>query len=357
MTSGDGHIGRSGFALVLVVFMLFAIAVAGITGYQVVSNEMTLAVQNRDSQSALSIARGGLQRFLGETVGSVGDSVRYAIGSGVATVTTRKVYRKDDTNDLYYIESTGEVADARTPDAPATRTVGTYAWHRLAPVPLKGALWVSGGNTRLTESGGFAGPARVDGSDHSAPGTCAGGPSPARAGVVKGGGTLDSSSGGVYSGSPDALSYSTYTAMYDTVGIRWDILKSPNFPVDFEDIPPGPEFLGSDSFPIVRYNGDLTANVFWRGQGVLIVTGKLTMDFGFQWNGIVLAGSLGDTGGLVKWWAPTVNGMLIGGMNGANADVTLSAGEYNYNYCDARGASRSLSYLDVIDDAIFEVNG
>jgi hypothetical protein len=106
----------------------------------------------------------------------------------------------------------------------------------------------------------------------------------------------------------------------------------------------------------VRYNGDLSA-WGWQGRGVLIVTGTLTLNAGFYWEGIVLAGALANTGSYAGWWPPEVHGMLIGGLNGSNANVTLSAGNYYYNYCDAWGASKSLSYLEVVDNAIFEVNG
>lgn len=96
---------RGGFALVMVVFLLFAVAVAAATGYQVVSSEFAMARQNRDSQEALAVARAGLQRYLGETVGVVGASVSYAIGNGIATVTARKVLEQDPLNHLYYILS------------------------------------------------------------------------------------------------------------------------------------------------------------------------------------------------------------------------------------------------------------
>lgn len=344
---------RGGFALALVVLMLFAVAVAGITGYQVVSTEMSMATQSRDGQAALTIARAGLQRFIGETVGEVGDSVSYTIGDGYATVTTRKIYEQDSRNHLYYIESEGTVTDARTPNSPATRTVATYAWHRLYPVPLNGALWVSGGTLRI--SGNYYGVATVNGTDHSTSGECTGSPSSSTAGIVKGAGTISTSSGGTYSGSPNSSSYGSYAAMYDTTGIRWDILKSSNFPVDFDGTNPG--FIATDSFPIVRYNGDLNATWSWQGQGVLIVTGTLTINYGFYWRGIVLAGGLASTASWAGWWTPQVYGMLIGGMNGANSSATLSAGDYFYEYCYANGASKALSYLEVVDNAIFEVNG
>lgn len=335
---------RDGFALALVVLMLFAIAMAGVTGYQVMSTEFLLATQNRDSQKALSVARAGLQRFLGEAVGQVGDSVSYAIGDGIATVRTRKVVEKDARNHLYYIESTGSVADVRTPTSPATRSVGTYGWHRIAPVPQKGALWVSGGTTTLRSAG------VADGTDHDLSATCLG--AGAKAGVVTGGSAGTGGGGTIVGG---IVTYAGFDAVYDTVGIRWDILKNPSFPVDFDGNYPDFNSLPADSFPVVRFTGDHTTSLGVPGRGVLIVGGRLRFGAtGFVWDGIVLAGELDDVNPSAH---PAINGMLIAGLNGSNPSVRLRSGNYLYHSCNAWEAGRSLSYLEVVGDAVFEVNG
>lgn len=346
--------GRGGFALALVVLMLFAIAVAGITGYQIVSTEFSLSTQNRDALKALSVANAGLQRFLGEQIGEVGDSVTYAIGDGIATVTARRVVAQDSINQLYYIRSTGTVADPRMSSSPARRAVGTYAWHRLAPVPLRGALWVSGGWLHLSYSSSFGTSAHADGYDHSTVSDCVGGGGPGTAGVVRGG-TVSTSGGGSYVGAPPSIAYAGYPAVYDTVGVRWDVLTSPSFPVDFEDGMPDFSLLPTDSFPIVRYNGSLTAD-YTHGWGVLLVNGTFVPGYDFQWNGIILAGQLGDVGSSYGS-PPHIRGMLIGGMTGANPDVTLQSGDFDYHFCYAYAADRALSFLEVVDKTIFEING
>ncbi len=345
---------RAGFALALVVLMLFAIAVAGITGYQLVRTELVLSRQNRDALKALSVAHAGLQRFLGEQVGAVGDSVSYAIGDGVAMVTARRVVAKDSLDHLYYIRSTGTVADPRTPSSPARRAVGTYAWHRLAPIPLKGALWVSGGALDLSYSSSFGTNARADGYDHATVFDCVGGGTTGVAGVVRGG-TVSTSGGGSYVGTPPSVGYAGFSAVYDTVGIRWDVLTSPSFPVDFEDGMPDFTLLPSDSFPIIRFNGSLTED-YTHGRGVLLVNGTFVPGYDFRWDGIILAGRLGNVGSSYGS-PPHIRGMLIGGLNGANPDATLQSGEYDYHFCNAYKADRALSYLEVIDKTIFEING
>jgi len=344
---------RRGFALVMVVFLLFAVAVAGVTGYQVVSSEFGLAQQNRDGQEALAVARAGLQRFLGEQIGQVGDSVMYAVGNGIATVTAKRVFRQDSLTYMYYIESQGEVEDVGMPLLPARRIVGTYAWHRMSPIRLKGTLWVSGGTTTFGGSYGYG--AYVSGYDVATTSDCTGGGTAGVRGFVRGSSTSYLWSGSTVTGpAPTISTYSGYAEVYDTVGVRWDILSNESFPVDFDGSPPNWASLPADSFPIVRYRGNLAVSSAWSGRGVLIVTGTLTFSTAssFSWNGIVLAGALGSVGAYVY---PTVRGMLIVGLNAANPAVTVR-GDLRYHSCNAYNANRALSYLEVVGNTLFEVN-
>jgi hypothetical protein len=339
--------GRRGFALALVVFMLFAVGVAATAAYEVVNGEFTLSRENRESATALSVARAGLQRFIAEQMGTVGDSVAYAIGDGIATVTARRVLVQDPSNYLYYIRSDGEVTDPRTPGFPARRTVGTYAWLRTSPLRQKAALLLATNKVTVENTGTVA-----DGSDHATAMDCLGGGTTGVAGVAAAGNVL-TQSGAAVTGTPATQNYGTRAAVIDSAGIRWDILSNPNFPVEFDGSPPDWVSIPADSFPVVRYVGDLSATSTWAGRGVLIVTGTLTMGAGFTWQGIILAGSVADVG----TDAPVVEGTLVGGLNGADGPVTFQSGTYEYNSCDVSAADRSLSYLDVVDKTIFEVNG
>ena len=355
MTGRRRGAGEGGFALMLVVLMLFAIAVAGVTGYQVVSSEFAMAQQNRDGQAALAVARAGLQRFLGEQIGQVGDQVSYAIGNGVATVTARKVMEKDSLNHLYFIKSEGQVADVRTPLLPARRTVGQYAWHRLNPIPLKGAVLLTGGRFYIYYG-------TVNGYDHATTANCAGGGTAGTAGVGIPGGSSRVTAygfyGGSYTGNPGAQSYTNYQAVYDTVGIRWDILSDPSFPVEFDGTLPNFSSLPADSFPIVRFNGDLTAwGSYYSGRGVLIVTGRLIAVYDFQWDGIILAGEFYYTSGSSGSVNPLVNGMLIGGLDQSKANNTsyIVRGDVKYHSCNVYKANRALSFLEVVPNSLYEM--
>lgn len=341
---------RSGFVLGLVVLMLFAIAVAGAAGFQLVSTEFTLAVQGRDGQKALVVARAGLSRFLGEQIGAVGDSISYAIGDGIATVTTRKVLEQDSLNHLYYVRSEGTVSDLFSTD-PAARVVGTYAWHRIAPIPLKAMILMTDSNFEIRDN------AVVSGLDQATTSDCSGGGTVGVYGVGTGG-TVRTRSGGQYYGypGPEDESYNNFAQVYDTMNIRWDILTDPNFPVDFNNSSPYWPSLPSDSFPLVRYTGNQTL-YGWSGpsggQGVLIVTGELTPSWAFSWDGIILAGSLG---GNASYHHPYVRGMVLAGMAGNQSNEDLRSGSFLYHSCFAYAANRSLSYLEVVDNTVFEAN-
>lgn len=125
---------RGGFVLAFVVFMLFAISVAAATGYLVVSSEFEMAKHSAQGAEALSVARAGLERFVAEQIGTVGDSVSYALGDGVALVTTRKLFERDSVTYVYYIQSEATVSDIFSPNTPARRVVGAYAIHHRRPL-------------------------------------------------------------------------------------------------------------------------------------------------------------------------------------------------------------------------------
>ena len=77
---------RGGFALVMVIFLLFAVALAGTTGYQLTSTEHELATGGEASEEALSVARAGIERYVGERIG-VPSSTTFVSVSGSVTIT------------------------------------------------------------------------------------------------------------------------------------------------------------------------------------------------------------------------------------------------------------------------------
>ncbi len=335
---------RGGFVLAMVVLMLFAISVAGAAGYLVVSTEFSMARYSSQGTEATTVARAGLHRFVAEQLGVVGDSVQYAIGGGVALITSRKLAEIDSLNHLYYIRSEGSVIDPLTAGSPARGVVGTYAYHRKRPLKHYGAMVVAADAGYSDGSG-----ADVNGDDQNSIGDCAGGGAPSIPGIIARF-TTGAQNGATLNGSPPGDTWGGgYPAFYDSVALRWDILSDPNFPVDFDGSPPNFGTLPPDSFPVVRKIGGLAGAGSWSGRGVLIVTGMFDPGPSFSWNGIVLAGELDDIN------QGDVRGMVVGGLNGPNPQTPVYWYDtVRYYSCYVYAANESLSYLELVENTEFE---
>ena len=342
--ASESATSRGGFVIFFVVLMLFAISITAVTGYLVVDSEFSLSNHAKEGAEVISVAHGGMQRFLADQTGGVGDSVVYEIGLGIAIVTSRKLMEKDSLNHLYYLRSEGTLNDIRTPGAPvARRVVGAFAWHRLSPMVHRAALIVSADDID-TSSGG-----EVDGDDDSLPTDCQGG---GTAGIT-GGIAKDRVRGNVDGNPRNEIRDWVVSDMADSLRIRWDVLQDPSFPFEFDfesgDSPPNFSSLPADSFPIVRFQGDLAPASSWSGRGLLVITGEFNSRSGFDWKGIVLAGSTDD--GLDG----DVEGMMVLGLDGPNpySDIDVRM-DVEYNACYVYAANRTLSYLELVDNTIFE---
>jgi len=335
---------QGGFVLVLVVLMLFAISVAGAAGYLVVNTEFSMAKYSGQGAEAETVARAGLHRFIAEQLGVVGDSVGYAIGNGVALVTSRKIAELDALNHLYFVRSEGTVTDVLTPGTPARRVIGAYAYHRKRPLKHFAAMMVAADQGYSYGSG-----ADIDGNDQNTGADCAGGGLPSIAGIISRY-AYGAQSGANLDGSPDGETWTGgFSQMYDSVALRWDVLSDPNFPVEFDGSPPNFASLPADSFPVVRKIGPLAPGSSWSGRGVLIVTGKFDPTSSFSWDGIVLAGEIDDIN------QGDVRGLVVAALNGPNPQSPVYWYDtVRYYSCYVHAANESLSYLELIDNTEFE---
>lgn len=334
---------EGGFVLAFVVFMLFAISIAGATGYMVVSSEWQLARHSSDGAEALTVARAGLERFVAEQIGVVDDTVSYALGRGVAVVTSRMMYAKDSVTDMYYIRSEATVDDILSPNTPARRVVSGYATHRRRPLAHHATVMMGSDVLEVTSGG------EAHGFDYDNAGTCPGGGATTITGAIAGTSVLESQPTGVQ-GSPESEIWSGgWAEIQDSVGLRWDVLSDPDFPVEFENTLPDFGAIPADSFPLIRFTGWTFA--WWSGRGVLIVDGIFYPLSSFSWDGIIIARDVynrvqGD-----------IDGMLIVGMDGPNmtSSVELRA-DVNYHSCYVYAANETLSYLELMPNTVHESN-
>jgi hypothetical protein len=338
---------RGGFVLVFVVMMLFAISVASATGYIVVSTEFDMARSSDEGAEALSVARAGLHRFVAEQLGVVGDSVTYATGSGAALITTRKLGVVDADTDLYYVRSEGTVSNIFTPSSPARRVIGAYAYHHRRPLPNLAALVVTSASAGAGSNGvdGI-----VTGNDQNGNTACTAAAGPNIVGAIARTSTVSS---GTLQGSPPGRTLGSYTSIYDSIGLRWDVLSHPSFPVDFVNVQPNWATIPSDSFPVIRVTTTPFTGAGWDGRGVLIVTGELDVTSSFYWDGIILAGAMDDI------HEGHVDGLVVGGLNAQNPKspvVFESGGWVRYYSCTVWDANESLSYMELLADTEWEIS-
>ena len=324
---------RAGFVLALVVLLLFAVGIAGAAGYQVVLNEAQMAIHAKETQTALSIARAGLQRYVANEVGVHEDTVTYAIEGGDAVITARLVAEIDDFESLYLLGSEGVYTDPTFTGSAARRTVYQWAKKREVALDHLAAVTQASGNVHVADD------ARVWGNDQATLGACEQ-TSTDIIGVLRGSGTVTIAGAGAINGNPNTRSYGSYNAVLDSLGINWAALTDTSFPVDYENTWPSCA-LPADSFTVTRFTGNLLAPSAACGRGVLIVTGDLTPANNFTWDGIVLAGYMVST-----YNAYTINGMLVGGLNGLGAQTRFRDQAYIYhNRCNAFKAGKRLSHF------------
>jgi len=338
---------EGGFALFLVVILLFTVGVLGATGYQVAVLSSELALQGKEGQRALSIARAGIQRYVVEQIGVPADTVTYALNDGDAVVTSRLIAKKSDTVAVYLLKSEGIYVDPVSVSTPARRTIFQFAEHRNAPLDFEAVATLASGSM-VVESGGT-----VSGIDQASIGACEE-QSVDIMGVLSGGGSL-SFSGNDVAGSPDSLTLDSYGAVIDSLGLYWDVLTDPNYTPDFENS--WPSGIPADSFPVVRFTRNTTARLSQSGRGVLIVEGNLTPRSGFSWRGIVLAEDITpQTSGFFFWnKLYSLQGLVVTGLGGGGGTWTVTDyGTISYDRCDAYAAGRSLGYFRPVDDAWWE---
>ncbi len=338
---------RAGFALALVVLLLFAIAVAGATGYQIVHGEWRMAVQSTEGQTSLGLARAGLQRFMAEQVGVFADTVTYSLSGGDAIVAARKISDIDDFSSLYLVSSEGVYSDPVSAQLPARRTVHQYAVHKETSVDWVAAVTQSSGALAVEEG------ARVGGVDVSTVLDCPDGAGPPIIGIARGSDAATFDPGDV-SGSTDSISYGSHASVLSALDLSWSTLIDPAFPVDFQGV--WASAIPVDSFPVVRFNGNKIGYGWTSGKGLLIVTGRFEPQLGFTWDGVILTAHFSPMVGGASWQrAFTIRGAVISGLDGLGAATFFNSdGVVDYHRCNVIGATGAHGHFRPIGNAWWE---
>jgi hypothetical protein len=134
----------------------------------------------------------------------------------------------------------------------------------------------------------------------------------------------------------------------DSVAIDWNAIVNQNaiaatITIPGQSFPSAAQFADTTFYPIIRVNGDFTIPT--SGQGMIIVTGNLTISGSTTWKGVLLVGgditSNGNNG---------VQGATVSGLNvklGTYVPVSTANGtkSYNYNSCEVAKSTMSSGAL------------
>lgn len=355
---------RRGFALAVVVFLLFAIGVAGALGYQAVRTDAAVSLTSQQGSRAFTAAQAGLQRFMSEVRDTMLQERTYDVLSARAVVTPRRAFTDPGIfpHHRYIVRSVGIFEDPRFSDRPSRRTIYHLAEHQRVPVELLGALVSPSENITLNDVD------RIDGRDQAAPGMCPEARQVNVAGVV-GGGSISTGGGGGggggggplggignqllgggggggdIHGDPPAVSYPGAQAVMDSLAVDWAILTDPDFPVEHDGTWPNFATMPADSFPTIRRTeGVFNADEGRSGRGLLIVTRTLRLRDDFEWDGLILADEM---------WSNTndqgfeIRGGLVVGLDASGDGFAIrNGGDIRFHSCNAVAAGRGLAHLE-----------
>lgn len=341
----SGDRGEGGFAMAVVLLLLFAIGVAGATSYEIVRSEATLSQNRKVGTQALGAARAGLVRFMAEEDDSLPVERTYTVDGARAVVTPRLIIEHRFPNRRYTITSVGSFLDPRFSEELAERTVIQYAMHWRSPIHGLGAL-VSP-STDITIQNVDA----IQGADLATSSDCPEAPVDPIAGVV-GGGSISITGGGV-NGSPTSVSYGSPQAVLDSLGMDWSVFLDPEFEVDYEDTWPDFSTMHPDTFPVIRQTGNFDAQYYHTGRGLLIVGADLYFNDGFSWDGIILANDMTNYTNGADF---TVRGLLAVGMDGVGQLMEYTgSGQVYFHSCNVLAAGRKIAQLEPMDGTWWEV--
>jgi hypothetical protein len=196
--------------------------------------------------------------------------------------------------------------------------------------------------------------ARIYANDFAFAGQCDGAPQDTLAGAVARS-QVRTQGGGRIVGTPQGITLGNFRNIVDSVQTYWEIFTDPDYEVDYEDSWPSFISLPSDSFPVIRWNNNFTANWSRNGRGVLIIDGQLRIpNWAFwSWYGIVMANDIQDNGNRDYFY---IYGMLLGGMGEEmpNDRYDLDRGYIYYHSCYVKWAGMSLAHFEPLINSWWE---
>lgn len=350
---------RGGFALPMVMIIVFVLAGALAAGFTMTRSERAIDDAGRADIFAQGNAETAMQQAMTERaalglatgVPPANDSVRVALTSGYADIVVTRLRPEVGTEPaVYLVRAHGFSSSARIANAPTAQ----YTTTRLA-VWTKGSMSVKAAFMSLTgiTKNGTSG--EIDGHDD-----CGGSPVAAVAvpkvpGYTQSGGSISD----VLVGTPliDSTLGATPAAMAANVPVNWNSIVNggaitPTFTSTWNGtgFPSSTWFAANPTvYPVIMVNNDTTlAHTFNvpQGRGMLIVKGSLSISGNDVWNGVVLVGGTITSNG-----NNTINGAVVTGLNVQlgypvpNNALGNGNKDFSYNSCTVSQAVASMGSM------------
>jgi Tfp pilus assembly protein PilX len=346
---------RRGFAIPTAVLVILVLTIMVAGGFSIVSAERRSVADQKSQISAFRIAEQGLEIYLiaRDSLNTAGvlrcnpspcqhvpaakDSASISVLGGVANVSLTMIRPPiNNQSGLYVVRSRGvETANAYNGSPQAVRTVAQYVlWEPLPMQVLAGWTALSG-----LQKNGAAG--TIGGID-----LC--GVQDTIAGVVV---PLNPGYSGNTSGVTGDPAIDSVTS--DSVHIDWNSIInlnaiSPSVVIPGGSFPTATQFADTSFYPIIRVNGDFALPT--SGQGMLIVTGNLTLNGNVSWKGVMLVGGVIKSNGVNGGQDDGVQGAVVSGLNvklGQFVDKSLAEGTkaYSFNSCEVAKANKPAGAL------------
>lgn len=358
---GTGRRIRRGFALPVVIIIVFVLAGALAAGFAMTRSERLIDDGGRSNILAQGNAETALERAMTDRVAlglasgvpPATDSVRVTLPKGFADVIVTRVRPVVGADPAVYLVRAHGFSTARRVAGAAN---AEYTVTRLA-VWNAGSMIVKSAFTSLTgiQKNGAVG--EINGNDAcGAAGPVAGVAVPASPGYTQSGGSISD----VLAGSPliDSTLGATPAAMAANVPVDWDgIVNGGAITPDFVSnnagagFPPGTWFAANPTvFPVILVD-NLPTETFNvpHGRGMLIIKGNMSIAGNDIWTGVVLVGGVLTSNG-----NNTITGAVVTGLNvklgmtvGVNS-VGNGNKDFEYNSCavasSVAGMGRMRSY-------------
>ncbi|MEA2766144.1 MAG: hypothetical protein QOK07_2548 [Gemmatimonadaceae bacterium] len=334
---------RRGFAIPVAILVIAVLTIMLAGGFSLVSAERRSVSDQKSQISAFRIAEQGLELYLvrrdslvsGQPgysrVPGAGDSVVITMPGGFANVSITRLRPPTGTQSgLYIVRSKGtETAGTYAMAPQGVRTVAQYVLWVPAPMQVL-AGWTALSGLQKNGNAGTLGGADLCGQDSAV------------AGVV-----VPLNPG--YTGKTTAASGSPAidSVPPDSVHIDWNGIVNNNAIQPTITIPggswPTAALADTNYYPIIRVNGDFTLPS--SGQGMLIVTGHLTISGSTTWKGVLLVGGDITSNGTNGIQGATVSGLNVKLGTYVPSSTANGTKSYNFNSCEVNKATMTSGAL------------